>query len=140
AAERNLAAACERDSVRTTPLFEALSLPAFDTAAIDQILGEDLPSLDAAAAVQVQAHLAGLGTGGEAWIGEGIRHVTQPVTGTARANCPFCAQHLAGSPVINHYRAYFSAAYADLKGRVSETLTAVNRTHGNDLPAAFERA
>jgi wobble nucleotide-excising tRNase len=140
ATERNLAAARERDPVRTTALFDALSLPAFDTVAIDRILGEDLPSLDAAAAAQVQVHLAGLGPGGETWIGEGMRRVPQAAAGTTRVNCPFCAQDLTGSHVINHYRAYFSAAYADLKRRVSDALADINRTHGNDLPAAFERA
>jgi wobble nucleotide-excising tRNase len=134
AAERNLAAARERDPVRNTPLFDALSLPSFDLVAIDRILGEDLPALDAAAAAQVQGHLASLGHGGETWVAEGMRRI-----GT-RVNCPFCAQDLAGSPVINHYRAYFSAAYADLKRRVSETLAGVNRAHGDDLPAAFERS
>jgi len=140
ATERNLAAAREREPVRTTALFDPLSLPAFDTVSIDRILGEDLPSLDAAAAAQVQAHLAGLGPGGETWIGEGMRRIPQPVPGMGRLNCPFCAQDLTGSPVINHYRAYFSAAYEDLKRRVSDALAGVNHAHGNDLPAAFERA
>jgi wobble nucleotide-excising tRNase len=140
AAERNLAAVREQDPVRNTPIFDTLSLPAFDVPAIDNILEQSLPSLDAAAAAQVQVHLAGLGPGGETWIGEGMRHVPQPVAGTAMTTCPFCAQDLAGSPVINHYRVYFSAAYADLKRRVSDTLEQIIRTHGDDLPAAFERA
>lgn len=140
ATERNLAAAREREPVRTTASFDALSLPAFDIAAIDRILGEDLPSLDAAAAAQVQAHLARLGPGGETWVSEGMRRVPQAAAGTAREDCPFCAQDLTGSPVISHYRAYFSAAYADLKRRVSDALADINGTHGNDLPAAFERA
>lgn len=139
ATERNLAAARERDPVRNTALFETLGLPAFDTAALDRILGEDLPSLDAAAATQVQVHLTGLGEGGETWVGDGMRRIPQPPAG-ARVNCPFCAQDVTGSPVINHYRAYFSAAYADIKRRVSEALANVSRTHENDLPAAFERA
>jgi wobble nucleotide-excising tRNase len=138
ATERNLAAAREQDPVRNTPLFDALTLPAFDIGAIDRILGEDLPALDAAAAAQVQVHLAGLGAGGETWVGEGMRLIAQPAAGTARLNCPFCAQDLAGSPVINHYRAYFSTAYAGLKRRVSDALADINRTHGNE--AAFERA
>lgn len=140
ATERNLAAARERDPVRTTALFDSLSLPAFNTVAIDLILGEDLPSLDAAALARVQVHVAGLGPGGETWISEGMRRLSQPSPRAARLNCPFCAQDLTGSPVINYYRAYFSAAYADLRRRVSDALADINRTHGNDLPAAFERA
>ncbi len=89
ATERNLAAARERDAVRTAPLFDVLSLPSFDTATIDRILGEDLPALDAAAAAQVQGHLAGLGPGGEDWVGEGIRRLVPPAAGTT-GDCPFC--------------------------------------------------
>lgn len=140
ATERNLAAARERDPVRTTPLFDVLSLPSFDTGAIDRILGEDLPAFDTTAAAHVQGHVAGLGPGGETWIGEGMRRIAPPGAGITRVNCPFCAQDLAGSPVIRYYRAYFSTAYAELKRRVSETLAGINRGHGNDLPAAFERA
>jgi len=92
ATERNLAAAREQDPVRNTPLFDTLSLPVFDVAAIDRILEESLPSLDAVAAAQVQAHLAGLGRGGETWIGEGMRRIPQPTTETTRTTCPFCAQ------------------------------------------------
>jgi hypothetical protein len=55
-------------------------------------------------------------------------------------NCPFCAQDLAGSPVIAHYRAYFSEEYTNLKGRISRSLAQVNGTHGGESAAAFERA
>jgi wobble nucleotide-excising tRNase len=115
-------------------------LPTFDIVAINRMLGEDLPSLDAAAAAQVQVHLARLGPGGETWIGEGMRLIQQSASGTAGVNCPFCAQGLTASPVINNYRAYFSAAYAGLKQRVSGAIADINRMHGNDLPAAFERS
>lgn len=138
--ERALAAAREQDPVRSAALFDTLSLPAFDTAAIDRVLQEDLPSLDAAAAARVQAHVAGLGPGGETWISEGMRRLPQPASAGATGSCPFCAQDLAGSPVITHYRAYFSAAYADLKRRISEALAGINRAHGGDVPAAFERS
>ena len=61
------------------------------------------------------------------------------VAGTV-ATCPFCAQELNGSPVINHYRAYFSEAYATLKQNVADTLVAIGRTHAEEVPATFERA
>ncbi len=54
--------------------------------------------------------------------------------------CPFCAQGLSGSALIAHYRAYFSAAYRDLKTAVTETLEHVRRTHSGDAQAGFERA
>jgi hypothetical protein len=37
-------------------------------------------------------------------------------------------------------RAYFSEAYAGLKAAVADALAAINRLHGSDVPAAFERA
>lgn len=138
AAERNLTAAREQDPVRNTSVFETLDLPALDLTGIESVLGEDLPSLDATAAARVQAHLAALGPGGETWIAEGMRRVPQPPAGTT-TNCPFCAQDLAASLVISHYRAFFSAAYTDLKRRVSESLAEINRMHGGDAAAAFER-
>src|SRR5712691_7926065 len=137
--ERQLAAARQQDPVRQMPLFGTLDLPAFDIPAVERILQEDLPMLDAAAAARVQAHVAGLGPGGETWIADGMPRVPELATGEAPAPCPFCAQDLAGSPVLRHYRAYFSAEYATLKGRVSELLVSINRTHGGDSPAAFER-
>jgi wobble nucleotide-excising tRNase len=140
AAGRNLAAAREQEPIRSTAAFDGLALPGFDAAAIDRILQQDLPSLDAAAATRVQAHVSGLGPGGETWVADGMQRMPLAPPGRALATCPFCAQDLGGSPVINHYRAYFSAAYADLKQSVSDALIDVNRSHGRDVPAAFERA
>ncbi len=140
AAERNLAAAHEQDSVRNTPVFETLTLPGFDVRGLGAILQQDLPSLDAAAAAQVQAHLAELGQGGEAWVADGMRMVPQAASSSATPACPFCAQRLDGSPIIDHYRAHFSTAYADLKRKVSDALAALDEAHGGDASAAFERS
>ncbi len=139
-AERNLAAVREQDSIRNTALFETLSLPAFDAGAIDAILQRDLPILEASAAARVQAHVSGIGQGGEAWVADGMLRTATPTPGGAAGTCPFCAQDLGESQVINHYRAYFSTAYADLKREIADTIAAVNRLHGGDAPAAFERA
>ncbi len=136
-AGRALAAAREQDAIRTASPFDSLSLPEFDLAAIERILQQDLPALDAATLARVQAHLAGLAQGGEAWVADGMRRIRQ---GEGVAACPFCAQDLQGSPVIQHYRAYFSDAYAALKRTVSDSLGAVNRAHSGDVPAGFERA
>jgi len=139
-AERALAAAREQDAVRTTPAFELLSLPEFNLNAIEQVLQQDLPALESATLERVQQHLASLGQGGEAWVADGMRRIPQGDGGIAAATCPFCAQGLQGSPVIQHYRAYFSDAYATLKRTVSDALAAVKREHGSDVPAGFERA
>lgn len=135
ATERNLAAARAQEAVRNTQPFSALLLPALDIAGVERFLQEDLPALDAAAAARLQAHVAAVDAGGEAWIAEGMGRVA-----ASAPNCPFCAQDLGGSPVIAHYRAYFGEEYTDLKRRISRSLAEVNGTHGGEAAAAFERA
>lgn len=139
-AERALAAARDQDAVRTTPRFDVLSLPRFDLAAIERVLLQDLPALDAATLARVQTQLARLGQGGEPWVAEGMRRIPQGQDTTATRPCPFCAQDLQGSPIIQHYRAYFSDQYAALKRTVSDTLAAVTRAHGEDVVPGLERA
>ncbi len=140
AAERSLSATLEQDAIRNAPPLDLFSLPAFDLVEIEQILQQDLAALDAATLARVQGHLAGLGQGGEAWVADGMRRIPQGTDGAPAGPCPFCAQDLQGSPVIQHYLAYFSDAYAALKRTVSDALGAVNRTHAEDVPAGFERA
>lgn len=139
-AERALAAAREQHAISATPRFELLSLPEFDLAGIGRVLQNDLPALDAATLARVQDHLAGLGRGGEVWVADGMRRINQAEGDASIGPCPFCAQALHGSPVIQHYRTYFSDAYAEMKRAVSDVLGAVNRAHAGDVPAGFERA
>jgi wobble nucleotide-excising tRNase len=139
-AARSLAAARDHDAVRTTRSFDALSLPEFDVAAIERVLRHDLPAVDAATLARVQAHLAALGLGGEAWIADGIRRMPRGQDTDATGNCPFCAQGLRGSPILQHYRSYFSEAYANLKREVAQANRTVEQAHGGDVPAGFERA
>lgn len=137
ATERTLAAAREQNAVRTTALFESIVLPSFDTAAIDGILGRSLGDLDAAAEARVRAHVATLGAGGEQWLADGMHRVAREGVEGA---CPFCAQDLTGSGLIAHYRAYFSAAYRELKVGIAEALEGIRRAHSGDVHAGFERA
>lgn len=134
-AERNLAAVREQEPIRNAAPFEAIALPLFDAAAVDELLQRNVADLDAAAAERVRQHLIGIGQGGEAWVAEGVRLVTP----TSPA-CPFCAQDLGASPLFTHYRAYFSAAYAELRRAVTEALLSINRLHGGEVTSAFERA
>jgi wobble nucleotide-excising tRNase len=139
-AGRALASAREQDAIRTTAPFEALILPEFDLDAIARILQQDLAGLNAATLARVQEHLARLGQGGEAWVADGMHRIIHANGGGTTAACPFCAQDLQNSPVIQHYQAYFSDAYAGLKRIVLDALGVVNRTHGSNVPAGFERA
>jgi len=139
-AERALAMAQEQDVIRIMLPFESLSLPEFNLVAIEHILQQDLEALDAATLARVQTHLATLGHGGEAWVADGIHRIPQGDGGESTGTCPFCAQDLKGSPVIQHYRGYFSEAYTALKHTVSDAIGAVKRVHDGDVLAGFERA
>ena len=132
-AERNLAAARSAEAVRQQPEFGSFSLPGFDAAAIDSVLQRSLPALESEAAAQLQAHFASLGAGSEEWVSHGMRHIDGNL-------CPFCAQDLQSSPLINHYRVYFSQAYTSLKKDIADEITTIEKRHGGDIPAAFERA
>jgi wobble nucleotide-excising tRNase len=139
ATERSLAAVREQDPVRNGGLFQPLRLPRLDTASIVLVLQRDLPDLDAAAASRVQAHISRLGRGGETWISDGIQHVQARIEGENAETCPFCAQDLAMSPVLSHYRAYFSEAYAALKRVVTDAVTDTTRLCSADSLLDFER-
>lgn len=138
-AERRVAAARASAGIAAAEGFPPIRLPTFDIAALNMLLAKDLPDLDAAAAERVRAHLALLGQGGERWAGEGIVHTDQVIANGADV-CPFCAQLLDTSPVIGHYRAYFSEAYNALKIEIAAAIRNVANTHGGDIPAAFERS
>jgi wobble nucleotide-excising tRNase len=132
--ERALAAAQDHDAIRATPHFEVLSLPEFDIPGYEQLLKQDLPALSSATLLSIQEHMATLGRGGESWVAEGMRRIP-----LGSESCPFCAQGLSHSPMIEHYRQYFSAAYADLRSAISSAIELVAETHSGDAVAAFER-
>ncbi|RVK16944.1 AAA family ATPase [Sinorhizobium meliloti] len=139
-AERRLAAARSADAIQRRAAFLPLALPAFDIPALNAILARDLPALEAGAAAHVQAHVGRLGQGGETWIGQGMTRIGPVSEGHDHDICPFCAQDLAGSPLIGHYQAYFGAEYRSLKADIAGAISNVNAAHGGDIPAAFERA
>lgn len=139
AAERNLAAASEQDPVRNTPEFELLSFPTFDIRSIETVLQAGVPELDAAAAARVQEHLATSGRNAEVWIGDGMQRQAERPPQVAD-ECVFCAQTLGGSPVISHYRAFFSDAYRTLQRNISEASSGLNQTHADNVATTLERS
>jgi wobble nucleotide-excising tRNase len=138
--ERNLAAAQSADAVRTRETFEPITLPEFETTRIAALLQRGLPDLEAAAAARVQAHFTKLGPGGEAWAEEGMRRAGIVAAAGGQEICPFCAQDLHGSFLIEHYRAYFSEAYEGLKQLIDRELANFRSKHGGEIVAAFERS
>lgn len=137
AIEQRLAAAQQPNPIASQPEFEDFSLPAFDVDALNRVLGADLGTLDQAAAERVREHVQKIGTGAEAWLSDGMNRIpSTPEVGT----CPFCGQDLAGSPILAHFRAFFSREYADLKRSVSDAQDDVNAVHGGTVQSGFERA
>jgi len=139
-AERNLAAARAADTIKQQASFLPLELPAFDTAAVEKTLQSDLPGLQAEAAANVQKHLAKLGKGSEAWIGEGMQKIAAASVDADGETCPFCAQGLENSNIIAHYETYFSEGYATLKSAIIGHGKAVAAAHDGEIQSAFERA
>jgi wobble nucleotide-excising tRNase len=139
-AKRAVSAAQAAEPVRLQANFMPMALPAFNVDEINTVLQRDLPSVEANAAAAVQKHLAQLGEGSEAWVGEGVQRIAAASAGGDHQTCPFCRQGLEGSDVIAHYQAYFSTAYADLKRAVADEGKSVAATHEADIPAAFERS
>jgi wobble nucleotide-excising tRNase len=139
-AERNLAAASSADSVRQAATFIALSLPGFDIQAINALLARTLPDLEAVAADGVQAHLVKLGRAGAGWVSDGMHSIAGASAGLDHEICPFCAQDLTNSPLLRHYRGYFSAAYDGLKRDVAQQIQVLNSTHGAPAALTFERS
>ena len=139
-AEQGLAAAQEQSAIEDTPPFEFLNLPRFNLDAIEKILRQDLPALENDALNQVRAHFDALDEGGEAWVAEGMNRIPRKYGDSSGVSCPFCAQDLAGSPLIRHYRAYFGTAYKELKNTVAKELAEIQYTHGEGAPSGFERS
>ena len=138
-AQRRLSAARSADAIRQRPGFQDISLPDFDIPAIDAVLGRTLGDLEADAAERVRTHLRSLGDGGEAWVAEGMPKIATASERLEHEACPFCAQDLRGSALIEHYRIYFSDEYEQLKASIRQTGIGVRNVHAGDIPAAFER-
>ena len=139
-AERNLAAAQSAAAVEQQASFADISLPCINVETISSLLGTGLTELDAATVAHVQAHLATLGDQGEKWVGDGVARIASASAGQGQDVCPFCAQPLENSSIIDHYRAYFSESYSDLKASISATVEEIKSAHGGVALAAFERS
>jgi wobble nucleotide-excising tRNase len=116
-----------------------LSFPAFDLQSIENVLQAGVPELDAVAAARVQEHLATSGRHAEEWIGEGMGRQAERPEHVAD-ECVFCAQNLGGSPVIGHYRAFFSDAYRTLQRNIIRASGGLNQTHPDSVATSLERA
>lgn len=139
-AERRLAAAKAAGAIHQRASFQALNLPGFDVDRVRDVLGRSLPDLEADAAARVRDHLRKLGRGGESWVADGMPRIEVASAGLDHRSCPFCAQDLAGSPLIPHYQAYFSDSYSQLKADIRTLGQGIAAEHGGEVMAGFERS
>lgn len=139
-AERRLAALNSTDAVRTTPAFEVLALPPIDSAVIEALLARSLPNLDAQAIAVMKQHFAHLGDGGEQWVGDGTQRLQNAAQTDRRDSCPYCAQDLRDSTMVDLYRAFFGDAYSALKREIITMLTFYSRSLAGDELATFVQA
>ena len=137
--ESLLTAAQDQDAIGTTPAFDLFDLPKFDLAEIELVLQLGLSDLETDAFDKVQRHLTGLGQGGETWVSDGMHRIGRSDGKAAISMCPFCAQNLDESSLIEHYRAYFSDAYSNLKSTIAQTSKGVSNAFGENVQADFER-
>jgi wobble nucleotide-excising tRNase len=132
-AKRTLEAQEQANAVQTTAAFETFGLPLTDLSAVQEVLRRELSGLEATALQSVQQHFATQGAASERWISEGMR-----LLGTG-SQCPFCAQDVAGSALVNHFRAYFAQAYRDHKDAIGAQRTRIVAGFHGDALAAFQR-
>ncbi|ESQ14712.1 MAG: hypothetical protein N838_31225 [Thiohalocapsa sp. PB-PSB1] len=137
-AEQNLAASRQQDPIRTTSELPQLSLPGIDLPEIEAVLSAGLPDLDTAAAAQVQAHFERIGEESEQWVSEGMERQHNLEEGGDHS-CPFCAQDLGGSSIINHYRSFFGQAYRDHQQNIRDCGSRFFKAHPPDTGVLFER-
>ena len=138
AAEQNLAASRQQDTVRNTSELPQLILPGINLTDIEDLLGTGLKDLDSAAAARVQEHLERIGEGSERWVAEGMERQKSLVE-DGKNTCVFCAQNLEESPIINHYRAFFSQAYRDHQQKIQDSIDDFYASHSPDVGLFFER-
>lgn len=132
-AKRTLEAQEQANAVQTTAEFETFGLPLPGLPAVEGVLRGELRDLDATAIQSVQRHFTTQGATSERWISEGMSSL-----GTGK-QCPFCAQDVEGSTLVNHFRAYFAQAYRDHKAAIAaQRARIVTGFHGDAL-AAFQR-
>ena len=135
--QKTLNAAEEQDALKTTANFKLSDLPNYDTLAVEKLLSSTLDTLGQEALLRIQQHMASLGSGGEAWIADGMRYVSGQAGDNNR--CPLCTARLDQSTLVRHFRAYFSQSYSELKQRITYSLHEHEERFGARLQATFEQ-
>ena len=138
-AQLNLTAAENQEEISRASVFASINLPMFDVDEIRSLLEKDLPSLQSDTLQRLEDHFTLLGEAGEGWVSDGMNRIDSLVGSPKEMLCPFCAQSLSSSDLVQHYEAYFSDAYSDLKGTIKQTLDGINKEHEDGVRLVFER-
>lgn len=133
AKDRELEAVKRSDQIRQRPLLAKITLPEFPAGFAD-LLGKTLAGVAAEAERLVAEHIAAheMGERGEPWLSEGLHYIRGE-------NCPFCAQSIAGLPLIEAYQAFFSEAYHALREEIGALAQDIETTFGDREIAGIER-
>ena len=138
-ANQNLAASQQQELIRNTPDFQQLILPEINLEDLQDVFASSLPDIDAAAVARVQKRLQIVGDESEKWVAEGMQR-QQALQPDDANECVFCAQDISASPIITHYRAFFSDAYRDLQRDIGRANRHFDHVHSTDVAVSFERA
>ncbi len=128
----------ESKDVKNKNGFDDIGLPALNIGAINTILQKDLLDLEQDAENMVKAHFLKLGEGAQDWVSDGANKFEPIYSEKGDEICPFCAQNLEHSPLINHYKDYFSSAYNDLKAEITDFGNKILSDHKSDVRLSFK--
>lgn len=123
--QKELTVASNADTIRKMPGLATIDMPQ-PPPTLSAILKKSIDGVSADAAQKVREHLKTHGVRGEAWIAEGLRFANVET-------CPFCAQRLDGSDMVDAYRDYFSKAYRDFQTELNQLKTAFDGSMTNAM-------
>lgn len=132
-ARRSVSVLSDTEPIRNASHFRVFGLPRIDLDEVRNVLALSLDELEQTALEAVQTHVSSLGSGSENWLSEGER------LRAGSPSCPFCAQDISGSHLVNHYRAYFSAAYDSHLNKITSLRSTLRSTLSGDSLATFGR-
>ncbi len=130
----------ESKDVKNKSGFQTIELPALDIGVINAILQKDLPDLEQDAENMVKTHFAKLGKGAQNWVSDGVNKFEPIYSEKGDEICPFCAQSLEHSPLINHYKDYFSLVYNNLKAEIKTLGIKTKEEHNDTIRVEFGQA
>ncbi len=139
AEERRLKALQNAEEVLTKQLFTAISLPNLEVNNISKILIQSLSDLDTKALKKIKEHFNKAGEGSEQWIEQGMNRMYKENDQSEEFLCPFCAQNLKNSFLIDLYRVYFSEAYSGLKSDIDNSIKRIERDLGGGCYCRISR-